>query len=222
MQRNMAANCGMDYRAAGEFVASIALRELQLLAAAKVHSITSKDADSLCEACRGRHTQAARSVVRLDKGLQRQEGTVLHGSKSQTGQSVEEDASHRNIRVMVAAKLRVKQALPMLEGFLAKVHPEGGSCSNFAVDACAHAEDCSAGCKDAGKYPLDVRVAATPGVSSQTGALDLSRNVQLWKAMDDDSFWQTMLQMTLIIKEHVDESAIDARTSVTGYCKGHG
>ena len=29
MQRNMAANCGMDYRAAGEFIASIVCFELK-------------------------------------------------------------------------------------------------------------------------------------------------------------------------------------------------
>ncbi|CAL5220025.1 g1971 [Coccomyxa viridis] len=46
VQRNMAANCGMDFRAAGEFVASIALRELQLLEAAGALSVAVLGPDS--------------------------------------------------------------------------------------------------------------------------------------------------------------------------------
>ena len=223
MQRNMAANCGMDYRAAGEFVASIALRELQSLEAAGVCNVTSTDADSLSGACRGVHAQAFRSDSQADKGLQTEEGILLHSIESQTGQTVQEDECHNSLRALVAAKLLLKQALPMLEGVIAEVCPVG--CSSSAVGECKHSEDHSADCKEGGKHHSDVELALAPGVSSITGASTWSKNVQRWRTMDTISFWQSLQRMVFVIKACVNNSVIDGsmlRGSVTECCNGHG
>ncbi len=220
MQRNMAANCGMDFRAAGEFVASIALRELQLLEAAGALSVAVLGPDSRSEACRGVEAQGFRSRSQSEAASQSKQDVVLHSSQCQTSRMLEDIELDRDLMALAAARLRLKQALPMLEGLLAKMYPEDGCCSKSAVDACIHTEGSSLGCEHTGEHYPDVRVTASPAVSTITGALDLSQDVHWLRAMSSDSFWQTMLQMTTVIRAQVDETAVHGRNPVTGCCNG--
>ncbi len=209
MQRNMAANCGMDYRAAGEFVASIALKDLQLLK-------SGGEGDGLDGVYSKSEARGDGSLPWSDRVLQRNESMLPYSAQCQAAPTLAGDEPDRDLRATLAAKLRLKQALPMLEGLIARGLCGDDCCSNPASEVCKRAEFSSAGFRMNEDPPSDVQLAAPAGLSSTQEALPSSGSTQPWRGMDDGEFWQTMWQLALDIKAHVPEAALCGNTLKMG------
>ena len=151
MQRNMAANCGMDYRAAGEFIVSIVCPELKRIRASEASK----------EQANGR-SDARQPAAQA--GLPKQCGkgeldTMQCSAKDghlDAGCVGEAEHDSSDPRSVLTAKLRLRQALPMLEGLLAGMHCDesNGHSQNMAVVTCEHKQsgasnDCASNLRDA-------------------------------------------------------------------------
>lgn len=181
MQRNMAANCGMDYRAAGELVASIAIRELQSIRA--FHRIARKE--SVRNRSNGDTFKEAGMTPGREERMIYRIGTSLMVHESD--QMCKAAMSASGARDTLTAVLRLRQALPMLEGLLARASCKGGnrdpdldSCSRTgsAVESCAQHLLMQAECQ------FDVGGLA---------------------AMTDASFWQTLQQLVNEVRMYAGE-----------------
>ena len=206
MQRNMAANCGMDFRVAGEFVARIAMGELQTLGASGVLNACQGEADSQGGDCRGVDREGSRMLPHQDEGSQGVENMLLHNGQCQTRQPLAGDKLSSDMRTIGAAKLRLRQALPMLEGLLARVPCGDGCCSRPSSQVSDQSDASAPTCRRTGKRSPDVPDPATGGVNSMQGALPLSGYTGQWRCMNDSSFWQTLQRLALDIKAHMGKS----------------
>ena len=215
MQRNMAANCGMDYRAAGEFVASMALTSLPILE-------SGAERDNLHGAYTQVEAQDPRLVPRSDEGLQWSENMLLHSAQCHSSRALAGGQPNRHLRAELAAKLRLKQALPMLKGLVARVLCEDSRCSISALEVCHHADNTSAGYIGSEELPSGVHLAAPAGLSSTEEAVPISGRMQHWKGIDDGDFWQTMRRLALNIETHVAGTAAHGNTIELGQCKTSG
>lgn len=212
MQRNMAANCGMDFRAAGEFVASIALGELEALEASGALVAPEVEADSQGGACRGVEAQGNRMMPQPDEGSQGVRNILLHSRQCQTRQPLADDKLDRDKRTILAAELKLRQALPMLEGLLSKVRREDGYCSSPASTVRDQDTASSTTCERSEKNFPDVSNRPPGAVKRVREAVPLSEFSRQWRGMDDGSFWQALQRLALDIKARF----IDGKTPRLG------
>lgn len=184
MQRNMAANCGMDYRAAGEFIVSIVCPELKRIRASEASK----------EQANGR-SDARQPAAQA--GLPKQCGkgeldTMQCSAKDghlDAGRVGEAEHDSSDPRSVLTAKLRLRQALPMLEGLLAGMHCDesNGHSQNMAVVTCEHKQsgasnDCASNLRDAlqsGEREIDM------------GSLPMGSTCEeSFGGLTDEYFWQ--------------------------------
>ena len=194
VQRNMAANCGMDYRAAGEFIASIVCTELKRIQAS---GISKKQADG--------RDRSVTCQLAAKAGLPRQNGEGKAATQQDFAQHGHGDAGHAceaehaaqhsssDLRIVLTAVLRLRQALPMLEELIAGTltddsnsrEASNGHDLEIAVHTCEHQQsqasnDCASNWKAAFKF--DRRETAMGSLGSVCKKDSSSLN--------DEQFWQ--------------------------------
>ena len=137
MQRNMAANCGMDCRAAGEFIASIVCPELKPIQASEASREQANGRPGACQ-------PAARAGLPKRCGKSDSETTQRSAKNGHLGNGHVGEAEHNSsdLRIILTAKLRLRQALPMLEGLLAGTPCDKSNehSQKMAVHTCEHNE----------------------------------------------------------------------------------
>ncbi len=196
MQRNMAANCGMDFRAAGEFLASIAIRELQSVSSLQaLHAHTAGGHGLNGEAYRRKAAQHPLSKCRAKIECDRSACMLLHTEICWEGDDKEN--SKAELSAVLAAKLRLKQALPMLEGLLAGAGSNGSNIHKTS-DADQLREPLLSCKTSAANYEaLDLRTgfAHSCGSNDAEDAVRLFADAMQLSDMADDRFWQVLQQL---------------------------
>jgi len=232
VQRNMAANCGMDFRAAGEFLASIAIRELQSVKSLPaLHAHTAGRHGLNGELSSQKSAQYPLSECRAEGKCNRSACMLLQTEICQKGNDKEN--SEAELSAVLAAKLRLKQALPMLEGLLAGAGSNGSTiCKTSDADKVPgpSPRSCKASAADFDSLDFGTGVAHSSGSNNAEDAVLLSVDAMQLSAMADNRFWQVLQQLVTDIKvctarkasngkdSHDAELSLLAKTCYHGSC----
>ena len=183
MQRNMAANCGMDYRAAGEFIASIVCTALKRIRASEPGKEQANGSSDACQPA-----ARAGSPQKCGKGksdTMQRSAKAGHWGAGHVGEA-EHDSS--DPRIILTAKLRLRQTLPMLEELLAGTHCDksNGHGHEMAVHVCEHKQSgISDDCASNSRAALQIGKCET-GVGMPIGRTCKEG----FDELTDEHFWQ--------------------------------
>ena len=195
MQRNMAANCGMDCQAAGEFIASIVCPELKPIRASEA----SREQPNGTSDAR----QSAAWAGLPEQCREGESDTMQRSAKnghSGAGHVGEAEHDRAHPRIILTAKLRLRQALPMLEWLLAGAHCDRSNehGQEMSVHTCEHKQsgasnDCASNLRAALQFGKD---------ETDTGSFPIGSACEKGLGcLTDEYFWQ-YLQSLLNEAQH--------------------
>ena len=191
MQRNMAANCGMDFRSAAEFIASMGLVQLQSIRAQQ-HSSSGKEDDKTALSSESRARQA-RSESPADETRASRRGTGAWGTGAmESERSPRREGADLEQRSLLTAGLRLKQALPMLEGLLTR------ACCGDDSEGRKQAQDGrQSGCRLAAGLATSASLGDTSELASIQSPAGLIKLTSDLGGLPDEQFWQAIHEIVM-------------------------
>ena len=214
VQRNMAANCGMDYRAAGELIASIVCVELKHIWASEAGNERTDGRRAACQpAARAKLPRQCGKGESDTEQRSVKEGCVVYGH----GCEAEHDSS--DPRIVLTAKHRLRQALPMLEGLLAGRHCDesNGRGLEMPVHTCEHEQSGASN-----YYASNLSTALQFGKhETAMGPLRTGSTCEEgFGGLNDEHFWQYLRGLLYEVQRcaHASKPALRPQQSLSKFC----
>ena len=196
MQRNMAADCGMDFRSAAEFIASIALVQLQSMRAHQ-HSLDSSGREHRKTVLySGSSARQALSESQAEETRSSRRGTGAWGTGAMESEgSPRREGADLDQRSLLTAALRLKQAQPMLERLLTRACC--GDDSTGRKRAQVGRQQC---CRWAAGLTTSASFGDTSEVAAIQGPANVFKFTSYLGGLSDEQFWQGILEVVMEVE----------------------